>query len=52
MQPIALHEWRHTYVPLLHDAGFSLELISDFVGHSSTYIIDRYRHLLGREKAA
>ena len=30
----------------MHAAGCSLEEIGDFVGHSSTYMVDRYRHLL------
>jgi integrase len=52
--PIGLHECRHTYVSLMHAAGCSLEEIGDFVGHSSTYMTDRYRHLIDgqREKAA
>jgi hypothetical protein len=35
-------------------AGCSLEEIGDYVGHSSTYMVDRYRHLLDgqRERAA
>jgi hypothetical protein len=44
--PIGLHECRHTFISLLHDAGLSLERIGDYVGHSSTYMTDRYRHLL------
>jgi integrase len=44
--PIGLHECRHTFVSLMHDAGLSLERIGDYVGHSSTYMTDRYRHLL------
>lgn len=44
--PIGLHECRHTFVSLLHDAGLSLERIGDYAGHSSTYMTDRYRHLL------
>jgi hypothetical protein len=27
-------------------AGRSLEEIGDFVGHTSTYMTDRYRHLI------
>jgi hypothetical protein len=52
--PIGLHECRHTYVSLMHAAGLSLEEIGDYVGHSSTYMTDRYRHLLEgqRQKAA
>jgi integrase len=36
--PIGLHECRHTFVSLMHDAGLSLERIGDYVGHSSTYM--------------
>lgn len=51
--PITLHEARHTYVTLMHAAGLSLEEIGDYVGYSSAYMTDRYRHLIeGREKDA
>lgn len=46
LHPIGLHEARHSFVSLMHDAGFSLEQIGDFVGHSSTFMTDRYRHLM------
>jgi hypothetical protein len=37
----------------MHDAGLSLERIGDYVGHGSTYMTDRYRHLLeGHEQEA
>lgn len=53
LAPITLHEARHTYVTLMFYAGLSLERIGDYVGHSSTYMTDRYRHLLkGHEKEA
>jgi integrase len=53
LEPIKLHECRHTYVSLMHAAGCSLEEIGDYVGHSSTYMTDRYRHLLpGRHQEA
>jgi len=53
LAPIGLHECRHTFVSLMHDAGFSLERIGDYVGHSSAYMTDRYRHLLeGHEQEA
>jgi len=53
LEPIGLHELRHSYVPLMHDAGFSLERIGDYAGHSSSYMVDRYRHLLdGHEREA
>ncbi len=51
LEPIGLHECRHTYVSLMHDAGFSLERIGDYVGHSSAYMVDRYRHLLEGHEA-
>lgn len=44
--PLGLHECRHTFVSLMHAAGRSLEEIGDYVGHSSAYMTDRYRHLL------
>jgi integrase len=51
--PIGLHECRHTFVSLMHDAGLSLERIGDYVGHSSAYMTDKYRHLLkGHEDEA
>jgi integrase len=52
IEPIGLHECRHTYVSLMADAGFSLEQIGDYVGHSSAYMVDRYRHLLDGHEAA
>ncbi|MGH2695226.1 MAG: hypothetical protein ACRDJJ_10505 [Actinomycetota bacterium] len=39
----------------MYEAGVPLEKIGDYVGHSSTYMTDRYRHLLpghGAEAAA
>lgn len=51
LDPIGLHELRHSYVSLMHDAGFSLERIGDYVGHSSAYMTDRYRHLLDGHEA-
>ena len=35
----------------MHDAGFSLERIGDYVGHSSSYMTDAYRHLLEGHEA-
>jgi integrase len=51
LEPIGLHEARHTYVSLMRDAGLSLERIGDYVGHSSKYMTDRYRHLLDGHEA-
>lgn len=44
--PIGLPECRHTFVSLMVAAGRSLEEVGDYVGHSSAYMTDRYRHLL------
>jgi hypothetical protein len=35
----------------MHDAGFSLERIGDYVGHSSAYMTEAYRHLLEGHEA-
>jgi integrase len=51
LEPLGLHELRHSYVSLMHDAGFSLERIGDYVGHSSAYMTDAYRHLLEGHEA-
>ena len=51
LEPIGLHELRHTYVSLMFGAGFSLERIGDYVRHSSAYMVDRYRHLLDGHEA-
>jgi integrase len=45
LAPIGFHELRHSCVTFMHEAGLSLEDIGDLVGHSSTYMSDRYRHL-------
>jgi integrase len=46
LSPILLHECRHTYVSLMFAAGTTLEEIGEYVGHSSSYMTDKYRHLL------
>jgi hypothetical protein len=35
----------------MHDAGVSLERIGDYVGHSSTYMTNAYRHLIEGHEA-
>ena len=52
LEPIGLHELRHSFVSMMHAAGFSLEQIGDYVGHSSAYMTDAYRHLLDGHEAA
>jgi hypothetical protein len=34
-----------------HAAGRGLEEIGDYVGHSSSYMTDRYRHLIEGQRA-
>ncbi len=51
LDPIGLHECRHTFVSLCFDAGYSLERIGRYVGHSSAYMTDRYAHLLKGHEA-
>ena len=51
LQPIGLHECRHTAVSLMVDAGLSLERVGDYVGHSSAWMTDKYRHLLEGHEA-
>jgi integrase len=51
LDPVGLHECRHTYVSIMHAAGFALEEIGDYVGHTSKHMTDHYRHLLkGHER--
>jgi integrase len=49
--PIGLHECRHTFVLLCWDAGYSLERIGRYVGHSSAHMTDSYAHLLEGHEA-
>lgn len=50
--PIGLHEARHTFVSMMAAAGVPLERIGDYVGHSTVYMTDRYRHLFDGQQAA
>lgn len=55
IQPIGLHECRHTAVSHMLDAKITIDKVSKFIGHSSiTVTIDRYGHLLpgGEAEAA
>jgi len=45
VEPIGLHELRHSCVTFMKEAGLTLEEIGKLVGHSSTYMTDRYLHL-------
>jgi integrase len=54
LEPIGLHEARHTYASLMIAAGVNIKTISEWMGHSSvTITLDRYGHLLpGSAKVA
>jgi integrase len=54
LQPIGLHECRHTFASLMIAAGVNAKALSTYLGHSSIQItLDRYGHLMpGNEQEA
>ena len=54
LDPIALHEARHTFASLMIAAGVNAKALSTCMGHSSiTITLDRYGHLMpGNEEQA
>ncbi len=54
LEPIGLHECRHTFASLMIAAGVNAKALSTFIGHTSiTLTMDRYGHLFpGSEKEA
>jgi integrase len=47
LEPIVLHEARHTAASVMIAAGVNVKALSEFLGHSSiTTTLDRYGHLL------
>jgi integrase len=54
LDPIGLHESRHTFASLMIAAGVNAKALSTYMGHSSiTITLDRYGHLMpGNEEAA
>lgn len=46
MEHIRFHDLRHTYASLLAQAGATLKLIGEAMGHSSTQMTNRYAHLV------
>ena len=47
LEPIGLHEARHTAASMMIAAGINLKALSEFLGHSSiTITLDLYGHLL------
>jgi len=54
LQPITLHECRHTFASLMIAAGVNAKALSSYMGHASvTITLDRYGHLMpGNEREA
>jgi integrase len=54
VEPITLHECRHTFASLMIAAGVNAKALSTYMGHSSiTITLDRYGHLMpGNEDEA
>ena len=54
LQPVTLHECRHTYAAYMIAAGVNSKALSTYMGHASiTITLDRYGHLLpGNEHEA
>jgi integrase len=54
LEPIGLHECRHTYAAFMIAAGINAKALSTYMGHSSiTVTLDRYGHLMpGNEDEA
>ncbi len=54
LDPIGLHECRHTYASLMIAAGVNAKALSTYMGHASiTITLDRYGHLMpGNESEA
>jgi integrase len=54
LEPIGLHECRHTFASLMIAAGVNAKALSTYMGHSSvTITLDRYGHLMpGNESEA
>jgi integrase len=54
LEPISLHECRHTFASLMIAAGVNAKALSSYMGHSSiTITLDRYGHLMpGNEEEA
>jgi integrase len=47
LDPVGLHEARHTAASLMIAAGVNVKALSEFLGHASiTITLDRYGHLL------
>jgi len=52
LDPIGLHECRHTYAAFMIAAGVNAKALSQYMGHSSiTITLDRYGHLMPGSEA-
>jgi integrase len=52
LDPIGLHECRHTYAAFMIAAGVNAKALSTYMGHSSiTVALDRYGHLMPGSEA-
>ena len=52
LEPIRLHECRHTFASLMIAAGANAKALSTYMGHSSVSItLDRYGHLMPGNEA-
>jgi integrase len=52
LDPIGLHECRHTFASLMIAAGVNAKALSSYMGHSSiTITLDRYGHLMPGNEA-
>jgi integrase len=54
LEPVTLHECRHTFASLMIRAGVNVKALASYMGHASiTITLDRYGHLLpGNESEA
>jgi integrase len=52
LDPIGLHECRHTFASLMIAAGVNAKALASYMGHSSiTITLDRYGHLMPGNEA-
>lgn len=52
LQPIGMHECRHTFASLMIAAGVNAKALSTYMGHSTiTITLDRYGHLMPGNEA-
>ena len=52
LNPIGLHECRHSYAAFMIAAGVNTKALSTYMGHASiTITLDRYGHLLPGNEA-